>query len=86
MPPAIRPANLAAIPNPHDPAEECSKCRFFAPHEDDEEILRGVCLRFPPQLIDCGGAIDSPGSAFPPVRSYAWCGEFRRPKLPPDKP
>lgn len=68
-------------------AEHCEDCRYFQEYEDladlaeptdeedeDEEMLTGVCRRFPPTMLV---AYPEPVTRHPDVMGgHDWCGEF----------
>ena len=60
----------------------CSTCRFcgdLLPFCDgDEDILIGICRRFPPVHPAVLGHSETPVWGFPIVQSDQFCGEWRR--------
>jgi hypothetical protein len=56
------------MPNPHNPSEKCSTCRFYQP---GQPAALGRCHRFPPP--------ESSGTdGFPFCTSGEWCGEYEQ--------
>lgn len=50
----------------------CSSCRYYAAIIDDAEDV-GVCRRYPPQVIEADGDLES---VRPVVEADNYCGEW----------
>jgi hypothetical protein len=57
------------MPKVEDICENCKHSFFYV--NDNNELVEGLCHRYPPILIDHNG-----GSTFPEIFSDDWCGEF----------
>ncbi len=64
--------------------QTCGNCRFFAAYhsEDPEEMVTGICRRYPPknggqqELED--GSIGALTQEYPEMEEHCWCcGEWR---------
>ena len=55
--------------------EKCSNCRYWKKESD----WRGVCMRYPPQLLPVTvlGSSVSLNNRYPSAKDDDWCGEYK---------
>lgn len=57
--------------------ETCSQCKFFVSGERPN--MAGMCVRFPPTLVQTRGYGYGLESKFPTLSVVSWCGEWKAP-------